>query len=420
MFTTIRFDSPDDIPNTPVPNTPAPGTPSEPTTTANSSGRGRSWQLRETLLLIETYDSKLEQLDNSRTANEKHEILNALAVEFNSNTIEGRRTLEQITSKWNSLVSYFKREVSRLGSTGQSGVLADPLFKKLNEVIAKFPSVIAPFVYCSEIQRYIDNRIQQINGPLAPSPSSPEVERRRPSVSPELEPASSRLRTSSPPPLPTTTATTAPPPPPPPSPSPAATAPPPPPTHPVATATPPPPYVLTVTPPPPYSTGNLPPPSSLATTTTSRSRSPLATTDTPPLPSTPPVAPPVAATAPATAPRISVTAAATTPAATIPAPRPRRSTAAASSSDDADLLATIRGFNTDNNNRFNEYMQFQRSFQQDFRDAMSTQNTIMAQQFNYNMAHDNAVIAENRETRRAIQEQTNILLEMLHRVTRNP
>ncbi|KAI9325812.1 hypothetical protein BD770DRAFT_478102, partial [Pilaira anomala] len=186
MFTTIRFDSSDDIPNTPVPNTPAPGTPSEPTTTANSSGRGRSWQLRETLLLIETYDSKLEQLDNSRTANEKHEILNALAVEFNSNTIEGRRTLEQITSKWTSLVSYFKREVSRLGSTGQSGVLADPLFKKLNEVIAKFPSVIAPFVYCSEIQRYIDNRIQQINGPLAPSPSSPEVERRRPSVSPEL------------------------------------------------------------------------------------------------------------------------------------------------------------------------------------------------------------------------------------------
>lgn len=386
MFTTIRFDSPE------IPNTPAPGTPSERTTTTNPSGRSRTWQLRETLLLIETYDSNLEQLDNSRTTYEKTETMNALVVEFNNNTVEGSRTLDQITSKWNRLVSKFKSEVARLGSTGQSGVLADPLFKKLNEVIGKFPSVIAPFVYCSEMQGYIDNRIQQINNRLAPSASLPEVERRRPSVSPELEPASSRLRTSSPPPLPTAAAaaaTTAPPPPPPP----AAT---------VATATPPPPYVLTVTPPPPYSTGSLPPPS----------------------PSTPPVAPPV----PATAPRLSVPAAAATPtprlsvpaAATTPAPRHRRSTAAAPSSADSDLLATIRGINTDSNNRFSEYMQMQRSLQQDFRDSTNMQNTIMAQQFNYNVAHDNAVLAENRETRRAIQEQTNILLEMLHRVTRNP
>ncbi|KAI9365300.1 hypothetical protein BD770DRAFT_406534 [Pilaira anomala] len=44
------------------------------------------------------------------------------------------------------------------------------------------------------------------------------------------------------------------------------------------------------------------------------------------------------------------------------------------------------------------------------------QNTIMAQQFKYEMAHDNAVIDENSETRRAMQEKTNILLEML----RNP
>lgn len=386
MFTTIRFDSPE-IPNTPVPNTPAPGTPSERTTTTNPSGRGRTWQLRETLLLIETYDSKLEQLDNSRTSYEKTEIMNALFVEFNNNTVEGSRTLDQITSKWNKLVSKFKNEVSRLGSTGQSGVLADPLFKKLNDVIGKFPSVIAPFVYCSEMQGYIDNRIRQINNRLASSASLPEVERRRPSVSPELEPANSRLRTSSPPPLPTAAAaaTTAPPPPPP-----AAT---------VATATPPPPYVLTVTPPPPYSTGSLPPPS------------PLATTATLPSTSTPPVAPPV----PATAPRLSVPAAATTP-----APRPRRSTAAAPSSADSDLLATIRGINIDSNNRFNEYMQLQRSLQQDFRNATNMQNTIMAQQFNYDVAHDNAVLAENRETRRAIQEQTNVLLEMLHRLTRNP
>lgn len=179
-----------------------------PETGTRRNGRGPNWGFREELLLIETYKNHLDSLENSATDLDKGEVYQLLYEEYDNATedhLKGVRLLDSLKKKWAALVQSFKNEFTRRQSTGQSGQarVTDDLenranqkeivYNALSDLLRQYPTILPPCVYSSHTRVYTGNgRTGQTN-----SFSVPVGEHERPEFPVELEPETSRRRTTS-------------------------------------------------------------------------------------------------------------------------------------------------------------------------------------------------------------------------------
>lgn len=94
------------------------------------------------------------------------------------------RDTDQIQRKWTALVLDFKEEFTRRNLSGASGSTENPVYDRLEPILKKYPTILAPYTYNSHHGGFVDNTVQRNEVPststTTPLHPSPAVESDRP------------------------------------------------------------------------------------------------------------------------------------------------------------------------------------------------------------------------------------------------